>query len=219
MQTMTRWMAALLLIAGPAMAIEEPAYEVLRKDGAMEIRKYAPFIVAQTWVQGDMDEASSRGFRLIADYIFGNNVAVGERTAAKIAMTAPVTMAPEAASQKIAMTAPVTMAPQAAASAPGAAQRWRVHFVMPRQYTLATLPKPNNQEVQLEEVPAKWFAVLRYSGLNTNARVQQRNEEAVAWVVAQKLTPLGPPQLARYDPPWTLPPFRRNEILVEIAAP
>lgn len=219
MQIMTRWMAALLLIAGPAMAIEEPAFEVLRKDGAMEIRKYAPFIVAQTWVQGDMDEASSRGFRLIADYIFGNNMAVGERTAAKIAMTAPVTMAPEVASQKIAMTAPVTMAPQAAASAPEAAQRWRVHFVMPRQYTLATLPRPNNQEVQLEEVPAKWFAVLRYSGLNTNARVQQRNEEALAWVVAQKLTPLGPPQLARYDPPWTLPPFRRNEILVEIAAP
>jgi len=211
-------MAALLLITGPAMAIEEPTFEVVRKDGAMEIRKYAPFIVAQTWVQGDMDEASSRGFRLIADYIFGNNVAVGERTAAKIAMTAPVTMAPEAASQKIAMTAPVTMAPQAAASAPGAAQRWRVHFVMPRQYTLATLPKPNNPEVQLEEVPTKWFAVLRYSGLNTNARVQQRNEEALAWVQAQKLTPLGAPQLARYDPPWTLPPFRRNEILVEIAA-
>jgi len=212
-------MAALLLITGPAMAIEEPTFEVVRKDGAMEIRKYAPFIVAQTWVQGDMDEASSRGFRLIADYIFGNNVAVGERTAAKIAMTAPVTMAPEAASQKIAMTAPVTMAPQAAASAPGTAQRWRVHFVMPRQYTLATLPKPNNPEVQLEEVPTKWFAVLRYSGLNTNARVQQRNEEALAWVQAQKLTPLGAPQLARYDPPWTLPPFRRNEILVEIAAP
>jgi len=219
MKITMRWMAALLLITGPAMAIEEPTFEVVRKEGAMEIRKYAPFIVAQTWVQGDMDEASSRGFRLIADYIFGNNVAVGERTAAKIAMTAPVTMAPEAASQKIAMTAPVTMAPQAAASAPGAAQRWRVHFVMPRQYTLATLPKPNNQEVQLEEVPAKWFAVLRYSGMNTNARVQQRNEEAVAWVVAQKLTPLGPPQLARYDPPWTLPPFRRNEVLVEIAAP
>jgi hypothetical protein len=212
-------MAALLLITGPAMAIEEPTFEVVRKEGAMEIRKYAPFIVAQTWVQGDMDEASSRGFRLIADYIFGNNVAVGERTAAKIAMTAPVTMAPEAASQKIAMTAPVTMAPQAAASAPGAAQRWRVHFVMPRQYTLASLPKPNNPEVQLEEVPTKWFAVLRYSGLNTNARVQQRNEEALAWVQAQKLTPLGAPQLARYDPPWTLPPFRRNEILVEIAAP
>jgi len=219
MKITMRWMAALLLITGPAMAIEEPTFEVVRKEGAMEIRKYAPFIVAQTWVQGDMDEASSRGFRLIADYIFGNNVAVGERTAAKIAMTAPVTMAPEAASQKIAMTAPVTMAPQAAASAPGASQRWRVHFVMPRQYTLATLPKPNNQEVQLEEVPAKWFAVLRYSGMNTNARVQQRNEEAVAWVVAQKLTPLGPPQLARYDPPWTLPPFRRNEVLVEIAAP
>lgn len=219
MKITMRWMAALLLITGPAMAIEEPTFEVVRKEGAMEIRKYAPFIVAQTWVQGDMDEASSRGFRLIADYIFGNNVAVGERTAAKIAMTAPVTMAPEAASQKIAMTAPVTMAQQAAASAPGASQRWRVHFVMPRQYTLATLPKPNNQEVQLEEVPAKWFAVLRYSGMNTNARVQQRNEEAVAWVVAQKLTPLGPPQLARYDPPWTLPPFRRNEVLVEIAAP
>ena len=76
------------------MAIEEPKFEVLLTDGAFEIRKYAPYIVAETMVEGDMDQASSKGFRLIADYIFGNNQAVSSASSEKIAMTAPVTVTP-----------------------------------------------------------------------------------------------------------------------------
>lgn len=212
-----------LLLGSNALAVEEPKFELLTQDGAYELRRYPAFIVAETFVAGDMDDASSQGFRAIADYIFGNNQAAGSTEPAKVAMTAPVTLEPVAPAQKIAMTAPVTLEPQA--SAPGTpaalqgAKRWRVHFVMPSQYTLASLPKPNNDAVTLREVPAKTWAVLRYSGFNSEARVQQHTDELLAWLATRQLAPLGNPQLARYDPPWTLPMFRRNEILVEIQSP
>ena len=116
--------SALLLTVCQAMAIEEPKFALLSKDGAIELRQYAPFLIAETVVEGDMDEASNRGFRLIADFIFGNNQAAGESgSSAKIAMTAPVTVAPDAPAQKIAMTAPVTIAALESAANPMAARR------------------------------------------------------------------------------------------------
>ena len=217
-----RWLlsATLLLTGLNAMATEEPKFTVLSKDGAIELRQYAPFLIAETVVEGDMDEASKRGFRLIADFIFGNNQAPDNPgSSAKIAMTAPVTLVPEAPSQKIAMTAPVTVAPADLGASPMAVNRWRVYFVMPSQYKLGTLPKPNNSAVTVREVPSKRYAVLGYSGFNTESRVQQRTTELLAWVKANNLTPVGAPQLARYDPPWTLPMWRRNEIMVELPAP
>jgi hypothetical protein len=195
-----------------AMAIEEPKYEVRTSQAPFELRHYAPTLIAQTIVEGDMDEASNKGFRLIADFIFGNNLAANSEQAAKIAMTAPVTVEPQ--SSKIAMTAPVTIEPQL-----GSAQQWRVHFVMPSQYTLANIPKPKNSAVTLHELPSKYFVVHRYSGFNTVARVQEKTDEALAWARQQSLKVIGTPQLSRYDPPWTLPMFRRNEIMVEVAAP
>ncbi len=195
-----------------AMAIEEPKYEVRTSQAPFELRHYAPTLIAQTIVDGDMDEASNKGFRLIADFIFGNNLAANSEQAAKIAMTAPVTVEPQ--SSKIAMTAPVTIEPQL-----GSTQQWRVHFVMPSQYTLANIPKPKNSAVTLHELPSKYFVVHRYSGFNTEARVQEKTDEALAWAKQQSLKVIGTPQLSRYDPPWTLPMFRRNEIMVEVAAP
>jgi hypothetical protein len=195
-----------------AMAIEEPKYEVRTSQASFELRHYAPTLIAQTIVEGDMDAASNKGFRLIADFIFGNNLAADSEQAAKIAMTAPVTVEPQ--SSKIAMTAPVTIEPQL-----GSAQQWRVHFVMPSQYTLANIPKPKNSAVTLHELPSKYFVVHRYSGFNTVARVQEKTDDALAWAKQQSLKVVGTPQLSRYDPPWTLPMFRRNEIMVEVAAP
>ena len=196
------------------MAIEEPKYKVLFNDGSMEVRRYKPLLMAEVVVEGDMDEASNKGFRLIADYIFGNNQNPDNAASAKIAMTAPVTVVPE--SSKISMTAPVTVAPQSVQSDSGTTSTWRVHFVMPSQYSLSTIPKPKNKAVSLREVPEKYFVVLKYSGFNTESKVRRLNDEVLAWSQSKGLKNLGPPQLARYDPPWTLPMFRRNEIMVEI---
>jgi hypothetical protein len=206
-----------LLWSGHVMAIEEPKYEVLLTDGPYEIRHYAPVLIAETLVEGDMDEASSKGFRLIADFIFGNNQVSGSMTSEKIAMTAPVILAPQSA--KIAMTAPVTVAPQSEGANMQSTHQWRVNFVMPSRYTLSSIPQPKNSAVNLREVPSKHFVVYSYSGFNTVARVQSKTQEAMAWALTKNLKTIGAPQLARYDPPWTLPMFRRNEIMVEIAAP
>jgi predicted transcriptional regulator YdeE len=97
------------------------------------------------------------------------------------------------------------------------AQRWRVHFVMPSQYTMATLPKPLDPEVRLREVPAKTYAALTYTGFNSESAVQEKTDELLKWLAAQAIEPIGKPQLARYNPPWTLPFLRRNEILQEIS--
>lgn len=206
-----------LLGTETAMAIEEPAYDTIVSQAPFELRHYASTLIAQTVVNGDMDAASSKGFRLIADYIFGNNLAADTGQAAKIAMTAPVTMAPQSA--KIAMTAPVTIEPQSGDSSLAAAHAWRIHFVMPRQYTMANIPKPNNSAVTLHELPRQYMVVHRYSGFNTLARVQEKTKGTLAWAKQQSLQVIGTPQLSRYDPPWTLPMFRRNEIMVEVAAP
>ena len=181
------------LFSQAAMAIEEPKFDVIEKADAFELRAYKPLIVAEVLVDGDMKQASSKGFKLIADYIFGNNKSkVGNK---------------KGASEKISMTAPVTMQKDAS--------KWRVHFVMPSQYRLETLPTPNNPQVSLHEVAAKKFAVVRFSGLVSEEKMATKTAELQAWMQTKQLTPIGTPELARYNPPWTLPFLRRNEILIE----
>ena len=214
-----------LILGGEAMAIEEPAFETLEKVENIEIRQYRPIIVAETFVDGDMGSATNSGFRLIADYIFGNNLsrrASAGQASEKIAMTAPVSIEPaaraDAGSEKIAMTAPVSVEPQGG-SAGGVmnSKRWRVQFAMPGQYSMATLPKPVNPSVTLREVPGKRYAVLVFSGLAGEEKVQEKTDELLAWLKEKNRKPLSTPQLARYNPPWTLPFLRRNEIMVEVA--
>jgi len=199
------------------MAIEEPKYEVLLSDGPYEIRHYTSILIAETVVEGDMDEASNKGFRLIADFIFGNNQIADSLTSEKIAMTAPVTLEPQSA--KISMTAPVTVEPQSKESDMQTAKLWRVNFVMPSRYSLATIPKPKNSAVNLREIPGKHYVVLKYSGFNSVSRVQSKVQETTEWALKRNFKVVGTPQLSRYDPPWTLPMFRRNEIMLEIEKP
>lgn len=200
-----------LLWTNSLMATEEPKFDLLLKEDDLEVRRYAPQIIAETFVDGDMDSASSRGFRLIADYIFGNNQKAG------IAMTVPVVVEPAAGSEKIAMTAPVSIEPQTEQEgAMAGAKRWRIHFVMPSQYSMVTLPKPVNPLVSLREIPAKRFAAITYTGFNTESSVQAKTDELARWMKSKNLEAIGKPQLARYNPPWTLPFLRRNEILLEV---
>jgi len=201
----------LIATSQTAMAIEEPSFKVIVKSGNFELRQYAPMLVAETLVDGDMDDAGSTGFRRIADYIFGNNQVQTSTGSAKIAMTAPVTMEPQ--SQKIAMTAPVALMP---AESMGASKQWRVHFVMPSQYNMNTIPKPKNPDVKLREIPGKLFAVSSFTGFNTQTRVQAKTDELNVWIGQKNLKVLSQAQLARYDPPWTLPMFRRNEVMIEV---
>lgn len=199
--------AVVLLAAalwGPIVSnVEHPKYALIERSGDIEIRDYAPMIVAETEVTGERREAISKGFRLIANYIFGNNTA-----AQKIPMTAPVT---QQGSEKIAMTAPVTQQ--------GVGKSWRVRFGMPSKYTMETLPKPNNPAVELKEIPGKRFAAIRFSGMGGQDSLERHTKELDEYLSAKNLTPLSPPTYAFYNPPWTLPFLRRNEVMVELSKP
>jgi len=197
----------LLLSAGNAMATEEPKYSLIEKDGAFEVRAYDSKLIAEVVVEGEMSEATSQGFRLIADFIFGNNTALSGKSE-KISMTAPVTV--ENRSEKIAMTAPVAIQSEQ--------KGWRVWFVMPSHFSLATLPKPNNPLVVIKPIAAKRYAVVRFSGWVDDEKMQAKLKELSTWLAVKKLTSKGQPELARYNPPWTLPFLRRNEVMLEISS-
>jgi len=187
------------------MAIEEPKFTLLEKEQSFEIRQYEPKLIAEVLVDGDMSEASSKGFKLIADYIFGNNTTQSGKSE-KISMTAPVAV--KLSTEKISMTAPVGLQKSN--------NRWRVYFVMPSQYTLQTLPKPNNPQVSIKLISAQKFAVVRFSGLVDEEKMNMKLAELNQWIKRKNFKTLSNPELARYNPPWTLPFLRRNELLVEV---
>lgn len=193
---------------GPiASNVEQPEYRVVRGDDALAVRAYGPRIVAEAVVEGEREEAINAGFRLIADYIFGNNVA-----AENVPMTAPVTQQP---AETIAMTAPVLQQSRGDA---GSAPSWRVQFIMPARYTLETLPVPKNDAVRLATVPAQQYAVIRFSGIADSETLAKKREALDAYVKREGLRVMGEPIYAFYNPPFTLPPLRRNEIMVATQA-
>lgn len=190
-----------LILWGPVVSnVEHPEYSVLTSDGKVEIREYSPMIVAEVRIEGDREEAISGGFRLLADYIFGNNTPSTE-----IVMTAPVQ---QQSSEKIAMTAPV----QQQASG----DFWTVSFVMPSKYSMESLPKPNNQKVTLEQIPEKQYVVIRFSGLNSEENITKHKGQLTQYIETKQLQTKGSPKYAFYNPPWTFPLMRRNEIMIEI---
>ncbi len=190
-------------LSGPVMSnVEQPQYRVVEARGAIEVRDYPAMVVAQAEVAGERDAAINAGFRTVADYIFGNNTA-----AQKLAMTAPVTGQP--AGEKIAMTAPVTQQPAGSA--------WVVRFIMPAQYTLATLPLPRNPAVTLKTLAPQRLAVIRFSGRATAAALQRETATLQAFIDERHWRAQAAPTYAFYNPPWTLPFLRRNEVMMPIA--
>jgi hypothetical protein len=203
MRNVSAALAAGLLMLAPALAraVEEAEYRVLKQDGAIELREYAPSIVAETVVDADFEDAGNRAFRKLFRYIDGHNAAQQE-----IAMTAPVSQSP--AGRKIEMTAPVGQSP--------ADGGWAVSFMMPSSYTMDTIPRPSDPSVQLRAVPSHRAAVIRYSGFWSEGRYREHLQELASWIVAQGLERSGDPVWARYDPPFKPWFMRRNEILIPV---
>ncbi|MCX8505163.1 MAG: heme-binding protein [Alphaproteobacteria bacterium] len=195
-----------VLMWGPiASNVEQARYEVMRSENNVEIRNYPPLLVAEATTTGDRDTAIGEGFKLLAGYIFGDNTAKD-----KIAMTAPVT---QQNNEKIAMTAPVMQQSQENSGE----NLWHVQFVMPSKYNLQTIPKPNNDKVHLRETSPAKFAVIRFSGRATPENLAEHEQELKAYLQNRQITPKSAPIYAFYNPPWTVPFLRRNEIMIEIA--
>jgi hypothetical protein len=188
-------------IGSVANATEEPQYTVIQQHEGIEVRSYAPYLVAEVVVPGPADAAGNQGFRILAAYIFGKNK--GER---RIQMTAPVTQSPEPRS--IAMTAPVTQA----ATETG----YVIQFKMPAEFTLDTLPEPLDPQVRLREVPGGRFAVIRYSGAWSEGNYSEHLAKLRQGVEAAGIRTRGEPIYARYDAPFVPWFMRRNEIWLQV---
>ena len=186
----------------PSHAIEEPTYSVVQKTEQFEVRQYAPYLVAEVVVPGPANEAGNQGFSLLGGYIFGKNK--GER---KLEMTAPVTQQ-AAPPIKLEMTAPVTQA-----ATPGG---FLVQFVMPKGYTLATLPEPLDVRVKLREMPGNRVAVIRFSGSWSQSTYEEQLQKLRSALAAAGMATQGEPVSSRYNSPFSLPFLRRNEIWLNL---
>jgi SOUL heme-binding protein len=198
------WVLALVLpvLSMPAHAIEEPAYTVTRTIGEVEVRRYAPYVVAEVVVPGSADAAGNAGFRILAAYIFGEN-----RGRQRLSMTAPVTET--AAPVRLPMTAPVTQSP--------AAGGYRVQFVLPRGTTVTTAPVPLDARIAIREIGPTSVAVIRYSGLWSQSNYDEHLATLRAALGRAGIVALGEPTYSRYDPPFKPWFLRRNEIWLPVA--
>ena len=191
-------------LAGPVMsAVEKPKYVLADRIEEIEIRDYPPMVVAEVEVPGERKAAINQGFKRIANYIFGDN-----SPGRKIEMTAPVTQ--QASGEKIAMTAPVLQE--------AGTDLWKVRFILPASYRLETLPTPNDKGVRLIALPPQRYAAVTFSGLATEDSIASHKRRLFDTLTKHGVTVQGEAILAFYNPPWTLPFLRRNEILIKIAS-
>lgn len=187
------------------MAVEEPKFQIVQAQGDFEVRDYPSLVVAEVEVEGDHQTASSRGFGLLAKYIFGGNAGNN-----KIAMTAPVlqTQVGMQGSESDMITS---------ARVAGHGGNWKVQFTMPSEFSLADLPEPNDKRVHLKSISPTRMAVLVFSGLTSERRVRSKTDRLHKLLGDHNLIATGPLRLARYNPPWTPWFMRRNELMVQIA--
>ena len=186
------------------MPIESPRYETVQKENKFEIREYEDYILAEVEIDGDFSSALQKGFRVLADYIFGGNT-----SKARISMTVPVTEQ-AVASEKIEMTAPVTSSPVEEG------KKYRIAFTMPSKYTLESLPEPANKTISFRRVAKHRVALLRFSG-NLNSKLAIcKAKELETWLNENKYPKKTGFVFAQYNPPWIPGIFRRNEVLTNL---
>ena len=177
-----------IIILNVAMAIETPKHTLVKKENGFEIRQYDSMIIATTKVRSDYSDAASTGFRRIASYIFGGN----------------------SANMSIKMTAPVLT------NSPDPKDNYEIQFVMPSEHSMEDLPQPNSQNVTLKKVNLGRTAVLRFGGWATEERASKYKDKLRDLLAANGYTPNGTFMVAQYNSPWAIPPFRKNEIIVQI---
>jgi hypothetical protein len=184
----------------------QPVYEILYQEGNKELRQYRAYLVATTWHAGDYASASNAGFRRLFHYISGHN-----HSQHKLAMTAPVLQQNVPTGDTITMTAPVLQAQEQ--------QGWSMSFVMPARSTMDTLPRPLDDTITLHEVPAASVAVWCYSWGTSAEKITRLGRALLRWIATQKgYEVVSQPRSARYNPPFTLPFLRRNEIHADVRA-
>lgn len=187
----------------PTRNIAMPEYTVVETKQDYEIRRYDSFIVAETRREGSHSEAMSDGFNELFRYISGDNASTS-----KISMTAPVLRSPGDQGDRIPMTAPVLRQGEGSSSV--------IAFVMPPGSTLEELPRPKSPSVKLRVVAPHKVAVITFSGYATEEAIAEQTAMLLNALQRDAVTIRSAPRIALYNPPWTPPFMRRNEVMVDI---
>lgn len=174
-------------VVGYRHSIEEPAHTTEKLTRDVEIRHYGDRIAAQTTVVADEESARNVGFRRLARYIFGAN---NDR-------------------EKVAMTAPVAQESRSKGE-------WVIRFFMPSEKTMDTLPSPDDGDVEMVTVPPETFAVQKFTGIPTKRSVASHAKQLMNTLGELGYEATDAPAAWFYDPPWTVPALRRNEIAVPV---
>jgi hypothetical protein len=209
---MLKFITSLFLLVGCASAedTETLTYKVLKKEGKLEVREYAPYIAASITFESK-EEFEDQAFRVLAGYIFGKNV-----RQENIGMTSPVMNEGE----DIGMTSPViTEGEDIGMTSPvftGKKEGWTMTFTMPSRYTMENLPMPVDKRIVIQEVPSKTIATIRYSGWRSDKKNARKEKELRDWLKKENIEVSGAASFAGYNPPWTLPMFRRNEVMIPV---
>ena len=186
-----------------ASRVEQAEYSVVSETKDYEVRKYPEHIVAQATVSGEYDKSLSEGFTIVAGYIFGGN-----KKQEPIAMTAPVVIEKDT-STPIAMTAPVV--------AEGTDESRTISFVMPKKYTMETLPVPTDSRVKIVKVPEQTFAVLKFSWWRSTSRIEKYGKKLLESLNKDGVVTVNDEvKYAGYNAPFTPPWMTRNEVMIEI---
>jgi hypothetical protein len=195
-------LAIAIYLAGPVVALEQPAFDLIDEIGDLQIRRYESYIVARTLVDGDFSEVGNQGFKRLAGYIFSGN-----KDDQKIAMTAPVGLTRQ------------TQALNGDAERSDAVEgeKYWVTFSMPQKYSIEELPGPNDEQIEIVEVPEKYIAVVRYKGNWSEERYRKHAtkllslvEQSTSWLQQGEVT------WARYNPPFMPGFMRTNEVAIEV---
>lgn len=200
------WLVFLAWIAWGYFAVrgvEQPPFTVLERADGYEVREYPAYIAAQVSVKKGWSDALNTGFEILADFIFGNNV-----TQESIAMTRPVGIEAEPENELIATSVPVLTQERGDA--------FLVSFIMPSKYTSETLPRPNNPEIRIVEVPESVVAVRSVSGRMDHDRALREEAALRELLRRDKRVTLSTARVAQYNPPWTPPFLRLNEVLIPV---
>lgn len=164
----------------------QPKYRLIKSDNGIEIREYPELIVAEVKVSGERYASINQGFRLLAGFIFGKNKR----------------------KQSIAMTAPVRQEKSK--------DGWIIRFIMPAEFSMSSLPAPDNQAISFSQMKSKKYIVIRFSGFNSDKNIQSHTKTLLDYINKNHINTVGEPIMAFYNPPWILPFLRRNEIMIEM---
>ncbi len=184
--------------------VEIAPYTVLEsvEGQAIEVRRYDTMVLVSTPMSGGMDEGKNAAFRKLFNYISGENSVRSD-----IAMTAPVLMRDASDGQEIPMTAPVFM---------HEGMQAMMSFVLPASYTLETAPKPKEADVSLHHLSDYTVAAITFSGFLDEDNIKEHRQLLAEWIAQKGYTVTGDYQAAGYNPPFTIPAFRRNEVLIPV---